>query len=129
RDQERVRDTRPHQRQRYVDEGPPAIGAQRLRRFFHRRRDAFDDANENEKRNRREREELSEQHALKTVDPARRRDVEGPLEQLIDEARAPEDQDEPEPDDERRRDDREHGQHAQKTLVGKRGAGDDQRKR
>ena len=63
------------------------------------------------------------------VDPPRRLDVECPFEQLVDEPRPAEDQDQSEADDERRRDDRQHGQRAQRFLEAEAGARDDQRER
>ena len=81
----------PHQRQRDVGERAPAVGAQRLRRFLHAGRHAFDDADQHEEGDRREREHLRDEHALQAVDPARRLDAERPFEQLVDEAGAAED--------------------------------------
>ena len=87
-DEERIGKARIHERQRNVAERPPAIGAQRLRRFLERGRHAFDDAHEHEEGDRREREHLRDEDALHAVDPARRLDPEGPLEELVHDARS-----------------------------------------
>ena len=96
--QERVGEPGPHQRQRDVGEDAPAPGAQRLRRFLDAGRHALDHADQHQERDRREREHLRDQHALHAVDPARGLDREGPLEQLVDEAGAAEEQDQAEAD-------------------------------
>jgi hypothetical protein len=44
-------------------EGLPAVGAQRLRGFLHRRADAFDDADQHQEGDRREGQQLRDQHA------------------------------------------------------------------
>ena len=71
-------------------------------------------------------EELRQEHALEAVDPARRLDSHRPVEELVHEAGAAEDQDQRQPDDEGRRHDRQHRQHAQRLLKTERGTGDDQ---
>ena len=75
-EQEGVGEAGPHQRQRHRPEGLPAVGAQRLRGFLHRRADAFDDADQHQEGDRREGEHLRDQQPGQAVDPARRLHVE-----------------------------------------------------
>ena len=125
-DEERVGESGPHQRQRHRGESRPRIGAQRLRGLFERRADAFDDADQHQEGDRREGEELGQEHALEAIDPASRGHAHRPFEQLVDQARAAEHQDQRQADHEGRRDDRQHGQHAQRPLEAKAGARGDQ---
>ena len=128
RDQERVGEAGAHQRERDVGENAPAVGAQRLRGFLETRRHAFDHADQHEKCDRREREDLRDENAGKPVDPAPGLPSEQRLDSVVDEPRAAEDQDQAEPDHERRRDDRQDRQHAKCPHASERRAGCDQRK-
>ena len=91
-----------------------AAGAQRLRRLLQAGRDALHHAAHDHEGDRREGEGLRQPHAEPAVEPARRRDAEGPLQQLVDDAGAAEQQDQAQADDERRRDDRQQRQHLQR---------------
>ena len=127
-EQERVRDSGPEERPRHRPERRPAARAERLCRLLERRADPLHDADQDQKRDRREREELGDQHSRQPVDPARPRDPEPVREQGRDSPRPAEEEDQRETNHERRRDDREHGQRAQKRLGGKRRAGGDEGK-
>ncbi len=126
-DQEGVGEAGPHQRQRHGGEGRPRIGAQGLRGFLEGGAHTLDDADQHQERHRREGEELGQEDAAEAVDPARRRHAHRPFEELVDQARTAEHQDQRQADDERRRDDGQDGQHAQRLLETERGPRDDQR--
>ena len=66
----------PHQRQVTVRKVVQRLGAQRLRRLLQRRADALHDADQHQEGDRREGQQLREEHARQAVDPARARDVE-----------------------------------------------------
>ena len=80
------------------------------------RRDALEDAEQHQQRDRRERQHLSDGDARHAVDPAAARDVEQIADPHGDHTGASEQQDEREPDDEGRRDDRQYGQRAEQRL-------------
>ena len=107
-EQEGVGEPRPHQRQRDGAERRPALGAQGLRRLLERRADALHDADQHQEGDRREGEQLRDEDAGQAVDPARARNAEPVRQQRRDGARAAEQQDQREADDEGRRDDRQH---------------------
>jgi hypothetical protein len=98
-----------------------------LRRLFHGRAHALRDADEDEERHRREREELREQHAREPIDPAAGRHVERPLDQLVHDPRAAEDEDQAQPDDEGRRHDGEDCERADEAPRRERRARHDER--
>ena len=112
----------PQQRPGHGAEGAPAIGAQGLRRFLHRRADAFDHADQHQVGDRREGQGLHQQQAGEAVDPAARRDAEQVADEGGGDAAAPEQQDDAEADHERRRDDRQDGEQAQQPLGAEAGA-------
>jgi hypothetical protein len=85
----------------------------RLRRFLHRRADAFDNADQHQKGNRRERQDLCNPDAGQTIEPAPGFDAKQRCQTLRDHAGAAEQQGERQSDDERRGDDRQDGQEAQ----------------
>ncbi len=115
-DEEGVGEPGAHQGQGNAAEGLPAAGPEGLRGLLERRAHPFDDSDQDEEGDRREGKGLGEPHPGQAVDPARRRYRKRPLHELVDEARASEDQDETEPDDEGRRDDGEHREHAEYAL-------------
>ncbi len=112
---------------RHGGERGPGVGAQRLRRLLQRRADPLDHADQHQEGDRRERQGLREPQARQAVDPAARLDADHRLPELGDRARAAEQQDDREPDDEGRGDDRQHGQHPQQALGAKAGPRDHER--
>ena len=100
---------------------------QRLARLFERRAHAFYNADQHQKRHRREGKQLREQHARQAINPARLRNAEGKLKELIDDTRATEQHDQRQTDHERRRDDWQYGQQTQNLLAAKVRARNDQR--
>ena len=94
----------------------------RLRRLFHRRADAVDDADQHEIGNGRKGERLHQQQSEEAIDPAARRDAEKLAHQPGRHAVAAEEKDDAEADDERRGDDRQYGEQAQQALGAEVGA-------
>ena len=93
-DEEGVRQSGPQQRQRDGREGAVGIGPQRLRRLLQAGRDALHHAAHDHEGDRREREGLRDPHAEAAIEPARRCEAQGRFQQLVDQARAAEQQDE-----------------------------------
>ena len=126
-DEERIGETGFHQRQRHPPEGAPAVGAQRLRGFFHRRADAFNHADQHQERDGREGKNLRDPDAGHAIKPAARLNAEEIGKPLGDDTGTAEKQRQGKADDERRCDDRQNRQKPQALLEGKAGAGGDQR--
>ena len=121
-DQEGIGEAWPHQWPGHRAERSPAIGAQGLRRLFHRGADAVDDADQHEIGNGRKGERLHEQKTEEAIDPAAGRDTEKLTHQPGRHPVAPEEKDDAEADDERRGDDRQYGEQAQQAFGAEIGA-------
>ena len=103
------------------------LSARRVRAAsLHRGADALDHADQDQEGDRREGQGLGEPDPGQAIDPARGGDVEGPVHELGDRARAAEQQDQGQADHEGRRDDRQHRQDPQGPLQAKAGARGDQ---
>jgi hypothetical protein len=110
-----------------VEKIVPRSGAQGLRRLLQRGRNALHHAEHHQIGRRREGQRLRDEHAGQAVDPARGRNAEPAPQQRRHRARTAEDQDQRQPDDEGRGDDRQDGQQLQAALERKARAQRDQR--
>ena len=127
-DQEGIGEARRHQRQRDLAERPPAVGAQRLARLFHRGADTIDDPDQDQEGDRREGQHLGDPDARQAVKPAAKLKPRQRLDPLRHHARPAQHHRQGKADDEGRGDDRQDGQQAERFLEGKGGARGDQSK-
>src|SRR4029453_5415208 len=116
-DEEGMGKPRAHQGQRDARERRPGAGREGLRGLLEGRAHTFHHADQHEEGDGGEREGLREPHARQPVDPPRRRHPEAPLEELVDETGAAEEEDEAEADHERRGDDRPHGEEPERAAT------------
>ncbi len=127
-DEKGIGETGLHQRQGNPPESAPAVGAQRLRGFFHGGAYPFDYTDQHQKRDGRERKNLRDPDAGHAIKPATRLDAEEIGKPFGDDAGAAEEQRQGKTDNERRRYDWQHRQEPQSLLEGKARAGGDQGK-
>ena len=116
-DQEGIGQTGLEQRQSHRHKGAMRISAQGLGRLFQRRRNALHHAAHDHEGNGRERKRLRNPHAKPTIEPTRGLDAKSPFQALIDHTCTAKQQNQTKANDERRRDDRQHGQNIEWFVV------------
>ena len=109
--QKRIRQAGLEQGQGHGGESAPATGTQRLRRFLQGRTDPLHHTAHDHESDRGEGEHLRQPDPKNAVEPARRWDAEGPLHELVVQARAAKQQNQTQAHHKWRNDDGQHGQY------------------